>query len=52
MFKRVSLTLVLGYSASLLVGCGSGNGPEKEPPANSASVTLHVEGMVERQEIS
>jgi hypothetical protein len=51
------MALALGCSAFLMAGCGGSTTPEKgasvqTPAATSADVTLHVEGMTERQALT
>jgi ABC-type glycerol-3-phosphate transport system substrate-binding protein len=52
MFRRRSVAVALAGSAFLLAACGGRSAPEKGKPAAAsapAEVTLHVDGMTERQ---
>ena len=53
MLARTSAAVFLSWSAFLLSGC-SGGGPDAQgpPPAGRADVTLHVEKMAEKQNIT
>jgi hypothetical protein len=61
MIKRHCVRFMLGCSVFLLAGCGRSDAPrENAPPAGETpalkgpaqQITLHVEGMTERQGIT